>query len=196
MKTKLLLAVTLLLSMTVSGHAAMIIVGHHEILPDAISFVEIQIEREAGDPDVFGGVLALQIGDGVTGPMIKSVSLTAGTIFDGHALSSTNPTPDSRQVFPDVELMAPMSLPDSGVLAIVEIDATGITSGTFDLVANEVTVSINQFSSTQVTEFFDSNVNSVPLTVQNGTVSIAVPIPEPSSALLLLSGLCFAYRRR
>ena len=69
---------------------AILEVGHHFIAPDEVSRIVIMIAREAGDPDIDGLNLAVQIADGTFGPAIGPIDLETGTIFAANNTASND----------------------------------------------------------------------------------------------------------
>ncbi len=178
--------VTLLL--TDAAGAAIIIVGNHTIPPDAVTPIQVIIEREPDDPDIAGMDFAIEIGDAEAGPTIVGVDLVSDTPFDGNNLGgSIDQGSAPRQAFWGVVTESgTVPIPVSGVLATIQIDATGITTGTFDLRMTSVLGAD--------TRIYDGEL--IPLTLNQGqaiTGSVRVVIPEPAR-LGVLIGLSILFR--
>jgi hypothetical protein len=178
----------LLASLTGVCHGAIIVVGDHRIVPDGLSQVPIFIERTEGDRDLLGIELAIQIGDGTSGPTIGNVDLVTETIFESNNTGSRDKGSLPRQAFWETTTATgAVPIPESGLLATVEIDARGWTAGNFDLSLTSVLGAS--------TVLYDDRANVVP--PNNGAEikgSVTI-VPEPSG-LLIGAGFGAALLRR
>ena len=183
-KTSLVFVVALLASSVL--HAAVIDVGVHNIGPNTITSVPISIRPQSGDPSIAGMNLAVQIGDGTGGPVIKSVNLDSNTLFDGNNTGSIDQGSLSRQAFWRITTATGAVPVIDGIIATLEIDATGLTEGSFALTLSSVLGA--------PTELLSPSATPIDLTVNDGQINI---IPEPTSALLLgVGGILLGSRRR
>lgn len=172
------------------SHAAIITVGDHEVLADRVTPIQILIEREAGDPEMVGMDLAMMI-SGDDGPTLGAIDLVTATPFEGHHVGgSTDQGSDARHAFWGViTASGSVPIPDTAVLATVEIDATGIYSGTFDLHLTSV-LGVD-------TLIYDADLNPVVLNQgQPITGSVSVVIPEPATFMWLVPATMMAAARR
>ncbi len=157
-----------------TGHAAMIVVGDHEVAAGGQALIPVMIQRQDGDPDLAGVQLAIQISDGTSGPTIGVVDLITGTIFATNHTGSRDKGSLSRQAFWETTTATgAVQIPSAGVLATIEIDTSGLTSGTFDLTLTSV-----MGTSTVLLDALANTV--VPNQGQeiHGSVTI---VPEPTS---------------
>jgi hypothetical protein len=176
------------LILTEAAGAAIIIVGNHDIPPDAVTPIQVVIEREPDDPDIAGMDFAIEIGDAEVGPTIGVVDLVSGTPFESNNLGgSIDQGSAPRQAFWGVVTESgTVPIPVSGVLATIQIDATGITTGTFDLRLTSVLGAD--------TRIYDGQLNPLSLNqAQAITGSVRVVIPEPAG-LGVLIGLSILFR--
>lgn len=157
------------------AQAAIIVVGDHQIAPNAVTPIEIVIEPEAGDPEIAAVDFAMQIGDGITGPTIGQVDLETGTPFDGHNVGGSSDKGSlPRQAFWEIITdVGTVPVPSSGILATVEIDTTGITGGTYAVKLTSVSG-----ISTEILDGLNSPVSLNQGQEITGSVTI---IPEPVS---------------
>jgi hypothetical protein len=162
--------------------AAIITVGDHDILADAVTPIQIMIEREENDPEIAGIDLAVQVADGTSGPTIGMIDLATGTPFEtnnfGGSLDSGS---DPRHAFWGIITdTGTVSIPESGLLATVYLDAAGLFSGTFDIALTSV-LGVD-------TQLYDELGNPVPLNQgQPITGSVTLVVPEPASLFIWLA---------
>ena len=112
---------------------------------------------------------------GTEDPEISSVDLLTGTIFD--VASATQTDLDRSGVvqvfFSTVALVpppGPLSVSASGVLANITIDATGFTSGSFDLLLSGILPGLT--GSPFDTKLLGTGGAVVPATVSNGLLTV------------------------
>lgn len=167
--------------------AAIITVGDHDIAPDAITEIQILIERELTDPDLFGVSLALQITEGtvLSGPAIESVDMISGTIFaannnGGQDVGSNLDPPQHAfwEVQVDNNLLVPLTIPANGLLATVRVNAIGLTERqTYNLTASSFLAN----GVTTQSLLIDNNADPVVPMVNDGTITVT---PEPFALTL------------
>lgn len=133
-----------------------------------------------GGDAVAGFVLALQIGDGTSGPIFTSVDLETGTIFDGNSGGQTNHAIEDHALYVDV-ITDSGSVAADGVVATVTVDTRGLSVGSYDLLLGGF--ELNGFA--VESEFFDASAETVPVTTVAGTLTL---VPEPTAGVLLLGG--------
>jgi len=208
---------TIILFAPNSAQAAFIIVGDHRIDPAPGQTIPLYVQAEAGDPNVAGVSLNIQVGDGGPavggnpGPTIEYVQLVDdpadplrntyftnqyGTgIFQGagnHGHFGVGQL--VPQIYSENTATVSGAIAADGLLAVITLDATGFTpdDGPWALI-----VSATPNGPTQLVDD-TPQVNPIPLTVVDGSVSIVNPIPEPSTFLLLGMGAVglLAYGRR
>ena len=189
MRNALWVGLTFVMWLADVGYAATIVVGDHAVTPNDKTFVPIMIQREDGDPNLLGVELAIQTGDGLLGPTIGTVDLVTGTIFADNHTGSRDKGSLPRQAFWETTTAAgAIAIPPAGLLARIEIDASGLTSGTYDLTLTTVLG--------QSTVLFDEMANVV---VPNngepikGSITI---VPEPSGGLACAGLVLIAWCRR
>lgn len=160
-----------------AAQAAMITVGDHAIAPNVVTPITILVEAEAGDPQIAAVDFAIQISDGVTGPTIGQVDLETGTAFASNNIGGSNDKGSlPRQAFWEIITdTGTVPIPSPGILATVQIDATGISSGTYEVRLTSVQ-GVN-------TQFFDGQINSVPLNQGEEIIGSVTIVPEPAALL-------------
>ena len=195
---KCLLILSLFAMFMAQAQAAIITVGDHDIAPNTTTEIQILIQREGSDSDLFGASLALQVTEGTTlaGPAIDSVDLITGTLFATHdvaveeIISGSDPP---QHAFWEVLTndLSPIAIPQDGLLATVRIDATGFTEGmTYNLTASSFIANGGAIG----TLLIDTNGEEVTPTVIDGTITIT---PEPAAfTLWAVSGLLAMSLRR
>lgn len=171
----------------VQCQGATVIVGQHELRPNAAAQT-IPLRVTGGDL-VQGLNLRVQIADGGThpavggaihGPVIESLDLLAGTIFDGNH-SGQQSILNLPQVWVQAVTTSTGTVVADGLLATLTVDTTGFDSGEFTLALANTRDGPTDFA-------------GVPIDIQDGTIRI---IPEPAAILLLPLGvLCWLGRRR
>lgn len=153
--------------------------------------VVVAVNIAGGDSINAMGVLLL-IGDGgpnaggtdpiATNPRFVGGSSTVGTIFaannTGDQFFTLGGGPDLAGGNQQVTATFPTGVTGTGVLALFNIDTTGIPSGTYIVDINIDNTSLNG--------------GAVPFTTG---APLSLLIPEPASALLLLGALPFLRRR-
>lgn len=157
------------------AHGAIITVGNHEVPGGTVTPIQIRIEREASDPAIVGMDLAIAIeGDG--GLALGVIDLVTDTPFAGnYEAGGIDQGSDPRHAFWGI-ITASGGVPigDSDVLATVEIDATGVRSGTFDLRLTSV-LGVD-------TQIYGADLSLVTLNQgQPITGTVNVFVPEPAS---------------
>jgi PEP-CTERM motif len=166
--------------------AASVNVGAHVLLPNtANQIVTIQL---TGGESVAGEDFYAQIGDGGTflggsdvKPAFANVDILTGTIFSASnngAYGDPNGTPTGSNaghplVWIDGTTTASGGVPASGLLATLTIDTTGLNSGTFPLLVRGVASPLGSFDTT----LRDASGNAIPLSISDGTLIVAVPLP-------------------
>lgn len=120
----------------------------------------------------------VQIDDRTSGPTISSIDLLTGTIFKDDNLSQFNLVtgPEGRVQGETTLTASQLGVLANGLAATLLIDTTDVFDGIFDLL-----ISTTDEGSTT---FFDNSLpipNSVPATINNGTITV---IPVPSALLL------------
>lgn len=136
--------------------------GDHTLIAGTAN-QSIQITVTGGDN--FAGFNAgIQIGDGATGPTINSVDGTTGIMSTWDAFDSLTVTASQRNVAGSKGDFPPSNVAANGLLLILNIDTTGITSGRFGILLTN-----NNAGSTQLV---DTAANEVPTTFVNGTIAV------------------------
>lgn len=177
-KTRFVCMLMLLVSSALE--AAVIDVGVHNIAANVVTSIPISIRSQEGsDPHVAGMNIAIQIGDGSSGPVIKSVNLDSDTIFDGNNTGSTNQGSLDRQAFWGITTAAGSIPITDGLIATIEVDAAGLTEGSFALTLSSVLGA--------PTELLDTSASPIGLMVVDGQINI---VPEPGTTGIL--GLAIA----
>jgi len=190
-------AVVLVLILVLPGLADPVIeVGDHAIERDQPN-QEVLIYVTGGDP-VAGVTFSIRTGDALTptpcsAPQITALDIlgssTTPTIFFGNNNGQFDPDGDPDP-FPRYEsritTTAGGTVDADGLLAMLTLDATGVFGGTWALLACD--------PAGVESEFAGSGGGT---TIHNGTVWIdGFPsIPEPSTLVLLLIGLCSIWWR-
>ncbi len=183
---KHLLITALFVAWAPAAHAAIIIVGDHEVEPGSIADIMIMIQREPTDPDLLGLSLVLQISEGTTlaGPAIDTVDLVSGTIFapnnDGSQDNGSDIDPP-QQAFWDVlvnDIFSPIVIPTNGLLATVRVNAAGLTERTtYNLTVSSFTANAIALN----TLLIDDSGQPLTPTVNDGTLTVT---PEPAAFAL------------
>lgn len=180
---------TFVLVCSVVGIAAastpVITVGSHQLQPN-LAGQQVQV-YVSGAALVQGLEFNVQIGDGLSGPVLQSVDILTGTIFANN----------NEGIFPGSYLNQHLAyygtttietkdigfgagyVSTSGLLATLLIDTTGVSTGQFALKL----VGTNEGT---------TNFAGVAAQISDGTLSV----PEPLSATLMLAGAGIMMRRR
>ncbi len=159
--------------------------GSHYLLPNQAD-QEIQV-YVSGDTLVQGLEFNLQIGDGISGPVIQDIDILTGTIF---AASNDGIFPgfifEPHWAYVGTTTSAnldigygPGFIITSGLLATITLDTTGLSTGEFEL-----RLTSNQEGPT--------NFAGVYAELTNGSLTI----PEPLTVTMLLAGAGLVCRRR
>ncbi len=193
------------LSCALSARAATIAVGNYDLLPNTpgqfISLYVTDIVPNAGNTAAPGNVngigLAVAIADGgiryggTLGPKINSIDLDSGPTVWVPPNSPPGNIPsqefyDGQIAYKDVLNGSGFVNVTSGLLATVEVDTTGFSSGTFPLTLSGGAVSEN-LGNTQFSGAFAST--NIIYGYYNGAAGQITVVPEPSSVSLAAIGL-------
>lgn len=141
--------------------------------------VSLWIDNTGGPVSIGGMDLAIQVGDGgpagggsVLGPILESVNLVVGTIFDGHDFGGQfgdAANVDQRQFWSVVAPTAEVPGDGRSLLATVTFDTTGFGAGSWD-----VALSGLAFAESRLFDPFGE-----PLAVQFGNSALTI-VPEVS----------------
>ncbi|MDB5321009.1 MAG: hypothetical protein JWN40_2640 [Phycisphaerales bacterium] len=160
----------------------------------------------SGATAVAGEDFFAQIGDGGTfnkgtntKPIFTNVDILTGTIFAASNTGATRDPNNPESAHPLIWVdgtttntsISP-TVTDSGLLATLTIDTTGVTSGTFPLILSGVGSGLTTGGFT--TDLIGANNAPISLTINNGSITIAAP--EPVGLALFGIVLIVTRRRR
>ena len=168
-------------------------VGTHNLLPNTPG-QEIQL-NVSGSGAVAGLNFFVQVGDGfpdfggtTDGPNIAAVdvigTVSEPTIFFGNNTGQTDPGSGQQIGIRNISTSSGTISPN-GLLAILIIDTTGFSSGTFGL-------SLSNGGIPAGTEFLDSVAALLPATLIDGFINIT-PVPEPTFVAMVAGGALGAF---
>lgn len=183
-------ATVLLAMLAPASHAAIINVGDHILQPGLITPIQIHIQREASDPNVLGLNMAVLVSEiNGQGPTIDSVDVVTDTIFAQSNEGNQNQGSAERFAFVGTTTSpgTSVAIPSEGLLATITIDTSSAPPGTYNLVLSSVLGA--------VTELLDTTVTPVPLTVNDGSITVAVPEPTTAGGLLIALSLLLLVRQ-
>jgi hypothetical protein len=156
-----------------------------------------------GTSQVAGEDFFAQIGDGGTfnngvntKPVFSNVDILTGTIFTANNTGATmdpgGPESNHPLIWVDGTTTNAGTVLDNGILATFTIDTTGVTGGTFPLLLSGVATSLTPggFS----TRLLDGSAVPVPLTINNGSITVA-EVPEPLALPALGAVTCLFLSR-
>jgi hypothetical protein len=159
-----------------------------------------------GTTAVAGEDFFAQIGDGGVfnhgvnvRPVFTNVDILTGTIFGANNTGATRDPngPESAHplIWVDGTTTNSGTVTDSGLLATLTIDTTGISSGTFPLLLSGVASTLTAGGFT--TDLVNGSGVPIALTINNGSITIA-PAPEPVGLSLIMggTGILLTGRRR
>ena len=162
---------------------ATIEVGHHLLDPHTSNQM-VAIHVRGGD-QIQGLNLHVQVADGgphplvggaIPGPSIANIDLLTGTIFAGR-LNNIVPDVQLPQLWVQSITPADGTVVADGLLATLEIDTTGFSSGRFALALAE-------------THNGPSDFAGIPIEIADGSIQI---VPEPGSGLILCFTLLWGW---
>jgi hypothetical protein len=145
-------------------------------LPVELSALDFAVQIADGGPDAGGAI---------PGPAISAVTLTLDTVFsDNNSGDSDHPANTSQLQFWSTtesgSTPLPSLLPGLNKIAAIVLDTTGFQSGVWTL-----SVSGNSLGNTVLYDAFGS---PLPVTINAGTISVAVPeTPSAQVATVLLA---------
>ena len=146
----------------------------------------------SGGDSVTGFNLRAQIGDGINpSPIFQSISF-AGGIWDAHASTTTGELVAGFDEYAQLSVAfnANVTVPANGVLAMLTIDTTGITTDSVYALKLSGVELIGQDS-----DLLLSGGSTLTPTIKNGTLHVVVP--EPSAlGLLGIASVMVCLRRR
>lgn len=183
------------------SRAATITVGNRTLLPNTAD-QKIQI-FVTGNESIAGEDFYAQIGDGGTynggvntKPVFQSVDVLTGTIFGSNNTGSGAPAnnPTHPLIWVDGTSTGSGTVQASGLLATLTVDTSGVASGTFPLLLSGVASKFGGFT-TDLTALVNSTVTPIPLTINNGSITVAAPEPTSLGALAV-TGLLVLRRSR
>jgi len=173
-----------------------VMVGDHELLPDTPNqSVQVQVSGVSANQsvaifDVYARILPVDN----AGPVLTGLDLVNATIFSGKIVGDVEtpnlPDPaDASRFAAGLGFLDPEAT-ESGVLATLLVDTTGVFNGDFALNFSDVLLKDDQFASTAL----GGAAGPLVTNVQNGTLTI---VPEPA-AFTLLATVCMGgiMRRR
>lgn len=159
---------------SVPARGATINVGNNYLVPNTAG----QVIRfyVTGAEAVQGLNFNVQVGDGglaaggvTIGPAITSVDITGGTIFSGNNTGQVNAL-GLPQIAVSTITTSSGTVPASGLLAAVTFDTTGFFVGSWSLSLSNTLNGSTDFA-------------GIPATIQNGTISTYIVVPEASSVV-------------
>lgn len=177
MKTACFITAVLLSTQMLTAQTILLDVGDHTLKSNTPNqTISMSV---TGGAAVQGVNLLVQMGDGgaalggVDGsaPAITDITLiTGGMIFEpsntGHVLFDP-PTDQFWQIGTTTDANVSSTVSADGLLAVLTIDTTGFTSGTFDLKAGDIQAGGSTF---------DSDFAGLAATITNGSVTVPEPI--------------------
>jgi hypothetical protein len=174
------------------ARAAVVNVGANVLLADTpnqkITLLIAGVEQVAGE-DFFA-----QIGDGgaanhgtATKPVFTNVDILTNSIFAANSVGAQgdpNGSPSGSNaghplIWVDGTVTAAGAVADTGVLATLTIDTTGVSSGTFALLLTGVADTLGGFDTT----LRNSSGDPIALSVTNGSITVLAPEPTVASAI-------------
>lgn len=179
---------------TQPSRAASITVGNKTLLPNTPN-QKIQI-MISGTEMVIVDDIYVQIGDGGTfnggvntKPVFQNVDVVTGTIFAGGNGAHPDPSNSSHPLIwvDGTSTLTGSSVQANGLLATLTVDTTGVSAGTFPLLLSGVASKFGGFT----TDLIDANSTTgapIPLTITNGSITVASPEPT-SLAGVVLTGM-------
>lgn len=194
------IALSIFAAASQTNAAATITVGSHTLLANTPnqSFTILI----TGNEQVAGENFFAQIGDGgtanggtLTKPVFQTVDIVNTTIFAGNNTGATgDQSPGGNAAHPLIWVdgtTANTNVSDTGILATVTINTSGVFSGTFPLILNGV--GSHYAAGPFATVLDNTSAKPIALAINNGSITVA---PEP--ATLALSALCglLALQRR
>lgn len=166
--------------------------------------IAVMIETAGGPPDdaIEGVTLALSVNDLITGPLIESVTIGAGSIFDANSTSSGGfifgTLPARHAVATQTTSVGTVDAGDGAggpaVLAFLSFDATGVTPGTYPIYLNDPTIPVSTNIPSFTTTLLDGSVTMDSFD-EGGMYGMMTVVPEPASlvlALIAAAGFCAA----
>jgi len=160
-----------------SAYAANAVVGNHYVLPNTPNqVITIQV---TGGGQIAGEDLFAQIGDGGTfnsginmKPVFTNVDIIGGSIFAGNNTGAAGDPNGGNTSHPLIWVDSTTTLSGTvsadGLLATLNIDTTGLTSGSFPLLLSGVASHFGSFTTTLV----NASGNPIPLNITNGTLTL------------------------
>lgn len=157
----------------------MIVVGHHELLPNTANQT-IEISVSGGDA-VQGLGLYVQVGDGGPdltgsdeGPNITEIDALTGTIFDGNNTGQF--LLGSFDLFRAVSVTTgDGSVGADGLLATITFDTRDIDSGSWPLLLGSTAVARSDFA-------------GIPIEITEGSITV---VPEPATVVMMVQAAAF-----
>ena len=159
--------------------------GNHQILNQPNQVIDLYV---TGGAAIGGFDLALQIGDGLSGPKITAVDLESGIFLDKHSGQSNMGSTDWATIYYITTESDPVV--GDGLLLRLTLDATDVPNGSYGLALTGVEFPVFGVANS----VFVNEQGEVPTTFVPGTISV---VPEPAMASLMsLVGVAMLPRRR
>ncbi len=172
---------------TVDAADVTVNVGIHPIQPASGQIVDLYV---SGGAAISGVDLAIQTGDGASGPKITAVDLESGIFLNNNSgQQEADPSFSEWARFPSITTESGLVIAD-GWLVRLTIDASEMPQGSYDLVLSGIEVP--GFGVLDSVFLGDSGQ---PLSV-DFTAGTLVVVPEPATIALLAGGLLLLARHR
>lgn len=161
--------------------------GNHQILNQPNQAIDLYV---TGGAESLGFLLAVQIGDGVAGPIVTGIDKQPGIFADSYM---DPPLLLDRVAYTTFTVeMGDDPVIAEGLLVRLILDATAVPEGSYSLELTDIFIS--SYAAAFSSSMLDDMAVSIPTTFLPGTITV---VPEPAMASLMsLVGVAMLPRRR